>query len=152
MNWYATVWFILMVGFLIIEGACPFHLVSIWFAIGALVAGLVALLNAALWLQITLFLVISCGLLAALFPLVKKFLRPKIQKTNVDALVGEKCYVIARIDNINGAGQVKLRGMEWSARSTNDEIIEPGTLVIVNRIEGVRAYVSPVETREEVKM
>lgn len=152
MNWYATVWFILMVGFLIIEGACPFHLVSIWFAIGALVAGLAALLNAALWLQITLFLVISCGLLAALFPLVKKFLRPKIVKTNVDALAGEKCYVIARIDNINGAGQVKLRGMEWSARSTNDEIIEPGTLVIVNRIEGVRAYVSPVEVKENVKM
>ena len=75
MNWYATVWMVLMVGFLIAEGACPFHLVSIWFAIGALVAGIVAMLDGQLWLQITLFVVISCGLLASMLPLVKKVIR-----------------------------------------------------------------------------
>lgn len=150
MNWYATVWFILMVGFLIVEGACPFHLVSIWFAAGALVAGIVALLNGALWLQITLFLLVSCALLAALFPLVKKYLRPSIEKTNVDAVIGSRGYVTEDIDNLQAVGQVKLGGMYWTARAAKGEKIPSGTLVEVDRIEGVKAFVTAVETKEEV--
>ncbi len=154
MNWYATVWFILMVGFLIVEGACPFHLVSIWFAAGALVAGIVAMLNGALWLQITLFLVVSCGLLAALFPLVRRFLRPKVEKTNVDAVIGSRGYVTEDIDNMDAVGQVKLGGMFWTARSEDGQIIPKGTLIEVTRIEGVRAFVTPVKTpaKEEVSL
>ena len=154
MNWYATVWFILMVGFLIVEGACPFHLVSMWFAAGALVAGIVALLNGALWLQITVFLLVSCVLLAALFPLVKKFLRPNIEKTNVDAVIGSRGYVTEDIDNIDAVGQVKLGGMYWTARAANGEKIPAGTLVEVDHIEGVKAFVSPVKTpvKEEVNL
>ena len=154
MNWYATVWFILMVGFLIVEGACPFHLVSIWFAAGSLVAGIAAMLNAALWLQIILFLVVSCTLLAALFPLVKKFLRPKIEKTNVDAVIGSRGYVTEDIDNLQAVGQVKLGGMYWTARAANGEKIPAGTLVEVDHIEGVKAFVSPVKTpvKEEVSL
>lgn len=147
MNWYATVWFILMVGFLIVEGACPFHLVSIWFAAGSLVAGIAAMLNAALWLQIILFLVVSCTLLAALFPLVKKFLRPKIEKTNVDAVIGSRGYVTEDIDNLQAVGQVKLGGMYWTARSENGQIIPRGTLVEVDRIEGVKAFVTAVKEK-----
>ena len=150
MNWYATVWFILMVGFLIVEGACPFHLVSIWFAAGSLVAGIAAMLNAALWLQIILFLVVSCTLLAALFPLVKKFLRPNIEKTNVDAVIGSRGYVTEDIDNLQAVGQVKLGGMYWTARSENGQIIPRGTLVEVDRIEGVKAFVTAV--KEEVRL
>ena len=81
MNWAASVWLVLMVGFLIFEASCPCHLVSIWFAAGALVAGIVALLNGAIWLQIVLFVVVSCGLLIATFPLVKKYVKPKIVST-----------------------------------------------------------------------
>ena len=59
MNWAASVWMVLMAIFLIVEGACPFHLVSIWFAAGSLVASIAAWLGWPLWLQIVLFLVIS---------------------------------------------------------------------------------------------
>ena len=151
MNWAATIWMVLMIGFLILEGACPFHLVSIWFAAGALVASIVAMLNGALWLQITLFLVVSVGMLLAMLPLVKKVLNPNVVKTNVDALVGEKCYVTSPIDNITATGQVKLNGMEWTARSTTGEPIEAGKLVKVDKIEGVKAFVSPVPTPTPVK-
>ena len=119
MNWAATIWMVLMVGFLIIEGACPFHLVSIWFAAGALVASIVAMLHGALWLQIAAFVVVSIGLLIGMLPFVKKVLNPSVVKTNVDALVDEKCYVTISIDNITATGQIRLNGMEWSARSTN---------------------------------
>lgn len=152
MNWYATVWMVLMVGFLIAEGACPFHLVSIWFAIGALVAGIVAMLGGQLWLQITLFVVISCGLLASMLPLVKKFIKPNIVKTNVDSVIGTEGYVTEAIDNIAATGQVKLGGMYWTARSENGKNIEAGKLVKVERIEGVKVFVSPVnaEVTEEI--
>lgn len=149
MNWYAIVWMVLMVGFLIVEGACPFHLVSIWFAIGSLVAGITALCNGAVWLQITLFLVVSCGLLVATLPLVKKFITPKIVKTNVDSVIGTEGYVTEKIDNLSATGQVKLGGMFWTARSEDGKAIEAGTLIRVERIEGVKVFVSPV--KEEVK-
>lgn len=150
MNWAASVWLVLMVGFLIFEASCPCHLVSIWFAAGALVAGIVALLNGAIWLQIVLFVVVSCGLLIATFPLVKKFLKPKIVSTNVDSIIGTQGHVTEEIDNVDAMGQVKLGGMVWTARSASGEPIPKGTLVKVERIEGVKAFVSPVKVKEEV--
>lgn len=146
MNEAAILWLVAMIVLIIVEAACPFHLVSVWFAVGALAAMVVALLNGAVWLQAVVFLVVSCGLLAAMLPLVRKFITPKIVKTNVDSVVGSRGYVTADIDNVSATGQVKLGGMEWTARSESGEIIPAGTLVQVERIEGVKVFVKPVKT------
>ena len=146
MNTAAYIWFSLMVVFLVAEGACPFHLVSVWFAVGAVAAVVVSLLGGAVWLQIAVFLVVSGVLLIALWPITRKLLKPKVVKTNVDALVGSQGYVTADIDNLNATGQVKLGAMEWTARSTTGNPITAGTLVKVDRIEGVKAFVSEVKT------
>lgn len=145
------IWLGLMVAFVIIEAACPFHLICVWFAIGALVAAIAAALNAALWLQIVLFTVVSVGLLIALWPFVKKVLNPSIIKTNVDSIIGTEGYVTQDIDNISAVGQVKLGGMEWTARSAAGEKIPAGTLVKVEKIEGVKAFVTPVTQKAEVE-
>jgi len=150
MNWAAVFWFALMVAFVIAEAACPFHLVSIWFAVGALAATVAGLLGAELWLQATVFLVLSVALLIALWPLTKKFLKPKVTPTNVDAVVGTEGYITAPVDNLRAEGQVKLGGLYWSARSTTGQRIEEGTLVKVDRIEGVKAFVTPVEQTAKV--
>ena len=141
----SIIWLILLVVFLIIEAACPIHLVSLWFAAGALTAAVASMLGAQLWLQVTLFLVVSVALLAALWPFTKKFLKPKLSPTNVDSAIGVQCYVTAAVDNLNAQGQIKLNGLEWTARSTTGELIPQGTLVKVDRIEGVKAFVSPVQ-------
>lgn len=138
----SIVWFVLLVVFLIVEAACPIHLVSIWFAAGSLVAMIVSFLRGPLWLQITLFLVVSCVLLALLWPFIKKVLQPRLEKTNVDAIIGAEGYVTASIDNLAATGQVKLGAMEWTARSTSGAVIEKGSLVKVDRIEGVKVFVS----------
>ena len=65
MDWAAIIWAVLLVGFVIAEAACPIHLISLWFAAGALVATVASLLGAAVWLQIVLFLSVSGILLAA---------------------------------------------------------------------------------------
>ena len=49
------------------------------------------------------------------------------------------------IDNVEARGQVKLGGMEWTARSTSGDPISVGTEVRVDRVEGVKVYVTPVE-------
>ena len=104
-----------------------------------------------MWLQVLLFFAVSIVLLAALRPLVKKHFTPKLEKTNVDAVVGTTGTVISPIDNIQAPGRVKLGGMEWTARSTSGEPIAEGTIVKVDRIEGVKAFVSPAEVTAEVK-
>ena len=146
----AYIWFGVMLAFLIMEAACPIHLVSIWFAAGALVAAIVSMLNGAVWLQITAFLVVSGGLLAALWPFVKKFLKPHLSATNVDSVIGTQGYVTDTIDNLAATGQVKLGGMYWTARSTDGTPIPTGTLVRVDKIEGVKVYVTPTESEVKV--
>ena len=139
----ALIWFLLAVVFLLIEGNTVM-LVSVWFAAGSLTAMLAALLGAPFWLQLILFLGISAGLLALLRPLVRKYLKPKITATNVDSLIGSQGYITEAVDNLAATGQVKLGAMPWTARSTDGTPIETGTLVRVDRVEGVKAFVSPV--------
>ncbi len=149
MNWAAIIWLVLLVVFLIVE-ASTVTMVSLWFACGALAAMLISMLHAPLWLQITAFLVVSGVMLALLRPLARKHFTPKLVKTNVDSVIGSAGLVTAAIDNVAARGQVKLNGMEWTARSTSGAPIAEGTMIRVDRIEGVKVYVSAVEVAAEV--
>ena len=140
----AIIWLALMVVFLIAE-ALTVSMVSLWFAAGAVVALLLSLLHLQVWVQVVVFFVVSGALLACLRPMVRRHVAPKIVPTNVDAIVGTRGIVTAEIDNVCAAGQVKVNGMEWSARSTTGEIIPEGALVRVERVEGVKLFVTPVK-------
>ena len=149
MNWAAVFWLIMIVVFLLAEGATV-ALVSTWFAIGSLAAMLVAITGAGVGFQVTVFVIVSAICLTALRPLVRKHIKPNLTKTNVDAVTGTTGLVTAPIDNVTAQGQVKLGAMTWTARSESGEPIPEGTLVKVVRIEGVKAIVSPV--KETVRM
>ena len=150
MDLVAILWLVLLVVFLIVE-ASTVTLVSIWFAAGSLAALLAALFGAKLWLQVTLFLAVAVLSLVALRPLFRKFIRPKLTATNVDSVIGSTGLVTASVDNVSAVGQVKLGAMEWTARSTSGAPIPAGTLVKVDRIEGVKAFVTPVEVPANVQ-
>lgn len=145
MELVAIIWLGLLVAFLIVEAVCAVHLVSLWFAAGALAALLIWMLHGPVWLQIAVFLAVSCALLYALWPLTKKFFNPKLTATNVDSVIGSQGLVTADINNLTATGQVKLGAMEWTARSTSGEPIPQGTKIRVDRIEGVKVFVSPAE-------
>ena len=147
----SIIWLVLMVVFLIAE-ALTVSMISLWFAAGAVVALLLSLLHLQIWLQVLLFFLVSGALLACLRPLVRRHVTPKLTPTNVDAIVGTRCMVTAEIDNVCAAGQVKLNGIEWSARSVTGQIIPEGTLVRVERVEGVKVFVIPVEKRARVEV
>lgn len=150
MNWAALIWFILLVVFILAE-ASTVAVVSLWFAAGALVAMVASLLGAQLWLQVVLFLAVSGVLLAALRPITKKLFAPRLTRTNVDAVIGSAGIVTGSINNALSQGQVKLGAMEWTARSTSGEPIEVGTQIVVDRIEGVKVFVSPAEVTVNAK-
>ena len=143
------VWLGLLILFSVGE-AVSVGLTSIWFAAGALAALVCALLNGPLWLQITLFIIVSILCLLAVRPLAKRYLNGKVQPTNVDRVLGEEAQVTEDIDNIQGRGAVTIGGITWSARSQNGEAIPTGALVKVLRIEGVKVFVEPVRDRAEV--
>ena len=141
-----ALWSVLAVGFLVLEG-CTVAMVSLWFAIGAAAALVLSLLGAALWLQLLAFLAVSGVLLALLRPMLRKYV--KTTKTNVDSVPGTEGLVTEDIDNVAYQGQVKLGAMTWTARSTSGASIRAGTRVRVDRVEGVKVFVSPVKVPSE---
>ena len=143
------IWLILAVVFLICEAATV-TMVSLWFAGGCLAALLVATTGGGWGFQVFTALAVSALLLACLRPIVRKHFTSKLTKTNVDAIIGSQGYVTADIDNVAATGTVKLGAMEWTARSADGTPIAKGTLVKVERIEGVKAIVSPAEVKAQV--
>lgn len=154
MDTMIIVWAVLIVVFFVAEGATA-GLVSIWFAAGAIVALASAFLDATIWLQIVLFIVISVVSLLVTRPLSRKYVSKKIQPTNADRVIGVTATVTERINNFEGTGAVSVGGRIWTARSTTSDVIENGTLTVVRSIEGVKLIVYPlpvVQMAEKVEV
>lgn len=139
----SIIWLALMIVFIWLE-AETVAVVSAWFAAGALVAAIVGWAGGNIATQIIVFAVVSGVLLWLLRPITKRYFTPKLVKTNLDAIIGAEGRVTKAIDNALSEGQVKLNGMEWTARSTTGEQIPEGTQIKVDKIEGVKVYVTPV--------
>ena len=137
------VWLIILALCLIVEIA-TLGLVTIWFAGGALVTFFVAMLTDSLAVQMVVFLAVSLLLLFFTRPIAKKYYNNKRTKTNVDSLIGEQCKVTEAIDNFNGTGTVLLNGLEWTARSKDETVIEAGVRVKVCAVDGVKVIVEKV--------
>lgn len=145
----ALFWLVALI-ILAIAEAATVGLVCIWFAGGALAALIAAGVGAPLWMQITLFLVVSGVLLALLRPLMRKVIMPKRTATNADRHLGKTALVTEEINNLLETGAVKLDGVIWTARSQGDEVIPVGTAITVLRIEGVKVVVAPEHQPAEV--
>lgn len=135
------VWLAALVTFVVIEIA-TMGLTTIWFAGGALIALVLAMLDVSFYIQMGAFLVISIVLLVSTRPLAVKFFNQERVKTNVDSIIGKQAIVLAEINNLKGEGQVSLNGMEWSAKTYEEGCIIPaGAVVEVKEIRGVKLIV-----------
>lgn len=139
-------WLALIVGFLLAEGISV-AVISLWFAFGALGALIVTMAGGTVLWQWVTFFAISIVLLLLLRPVTKKWFTPRLTRTNVDSLPGKEGIITEAVDNLTATGRVKVGAMDWTARSTDDSTIPVGTRVKVERIEGVKAYVSPVSEK-----
>ena len=146
----AVLWLGLLIILLVIE-ALTLGLTTIWFAGGALAAFLAALIQIPLPVQIGLFFVVSLALLIFTRPMAIRFMDQKTERTNVDSLLevpvcrsvlGQKALVTEKIENLKGTGRVKIKGVDWTARTREDgKSIASDTVVTVLEVQGVKLIV-----------
>lgn len=146
MNWL-IIWLVLLILFIAIEVA-TLGLTTIWFAGGSLSAAITAAIGLPVYVQIATFLVISIVLLIFTRPIAVKYFNKDRVKTNAESIVGNQAVVTSLIDNLSATGQVRVNGMEWTARTTDENVkISEGNVVTVVAISGVKLI---VEQRKEV--
>ncbi len=115
------------------------QLIAIWFMPSAIICSILALCTVPLPWQLLVFLLVSAAGIILSRTALKKYFCFKKTPTNVEAVIGEKCVVLERIDNYAGCGQAKVHGQIWSARSINDEdSFEEGEILRVVAVEGVK--------------
>ncbi|WP_178040319.1 NfeD family protein [Frisingicoccus sp.] len=136
-------------GVLLLIEILTLGLTTIWFAVGALAAFLLTLVNAPLALQIIVFVVVSMVMLIFTRPIMTKYLNKKTTKTNAESLVGRRARVLIPVNNLKSEGQVMVNGMEWTARSTKDEVtFQKDEMVHIVGISGVKLIVEK-ENKED---
>ncbi len=138
------VWIALTIVFVIAEAATA-QLTTVWFALGSVVALILAACGVkSLAVQIVVFIAVSAISLIATRPLVKKMLQKRVVATNADRNIGETGITISEINNLEAKGEVKVKGVVWTARSDNGEVIPEGSKVRVKNIEGVKLIVEAI--------
>ena len=143
------VWLSLFVIFLIIELSTE-ALVSIWFALGTLVALAVTYIPGMPWWgELLVFLGVSLIAFLALRPMIRKSgLKNSQSKTNIDTIIGKKGKVIKAITLLE-PGEVKINGVIWTAlRRESDADIPVDSIVSVISVTGNRLLVEKVEEKK----
>lgn len=138
------VWLGVFVVALIVEGVTT-ELVSVWFAVGALVALPFGFFKE-FWISIIVFVVVSTVALIFTRPIVRRITQRRERKTNVDDVIGKKLKTITDITKFD-AGEVKLNGIVYTAilRDNDDKTISKDKIVEVVSIKGNRLVVKEIE-------
>ena len=134
-----VVWIVAIVVFGVVEGVTE-GLVSVWFAIGAVAGLIMSVLHYGALRQLAAFVVVSAAALAATRPLVRKYASEGYTRTNADRVIGQVGRVTEAVDAEQGA--VYADGKTWTARSADGTVQPMETQVRVERIEGVKLYVT----------
>ena len=139
------IWLVLFVAMLIIEAIGP-ALVSIWFALGAVIALILSFIpEVAWWIEVIVFVVISIATLLALRPILKRYIKRNNYNTNIDSFTGKRGYVIEDITYLR-PGAVKIADVSWTALPVNkDEKIVENEIIEVVAVNGNKLIVKKVE-------
>ncbi len=131
-------WAVVFVVAVLIEFA-SLQLVSIWFAAGALGAFIASFFQP-FGVQLAVFIIITGVSLIATRPLIKKIRRPAVP-TNHELDLGQMAVVIEDIVPAAGTGRVRIKGVDWSAVSSDGSTITAGETVTITQISGARVTV-----------
>ena len=135
---YGWIWVAIIVIAIVVELLTD-QLVSIWFVPAGIVATVLDFLDVNVVWQTLVFLLIAVAGIILAKTVFFKGRSSKITKTNIDAIIGERCIVTERIDNYAGCGQARVNGQIWSARGAyDDDAFEVGEVLNIVAIEGVK--------------
>lgn len=142
-------WAAAAVVFILIE-AVTVQLVCVWFFVGAAAALGAQCLGAGVGLQIFLFFAVSVILLVLTRPLANKLTHGRREKTNADSMIGREAVILDCVDNIANSGSTRVGGVEWSVKSADGSVIQPGARVRIENIEGVKLVVKSIENADVI--
>ena len=137
-------WWLVLFIFLVIVELSTVNLVSIWFAVGALVASVVSLFLDNWVIQVAVFGLVSLLILVILKPFMKKFKGQKVA-TNLDRVIGQIGIVTEEIQKLM-PGEVKVGGRYWTAIANKK--IKKDAKVKVESIDGVKLVVREVKEED----
>lgn len=140
-------WVVLGVALIIAE-IFTLGFVLFWFGLGALGAGLAAMVGFGLPIQFAIFAVISIGLTVMSRTIFAKYLPHREDgevKTGVDSLPGQVGTVTGASKGALNEGAVRVYGSVWTAFPAEDDVkLIEGEKVEVVKVKGSSIYVRPV--------
>ena len=143
------IWAVVIVASFVVESLTS-QLVAIWSLPAAMVALIVSFFVDDFTVQLIVFVVSYALCLVFCRKAVRKILFKKpYEKTNTDLIIEGIAVVTKAINNIESTGEVRIQGKYWSARSVDGSVINEGTRVKVERIEGVKLICTPVIQQEQ---
>lgn len=125
------------------------ELVSVWVSLGSLVAMILALCGVQIEIQIAVFVVVSVACILGLRRVTLRLLNKSKGKTNLDAVVGTQQKLIKSISKDEN-GLIKYNGIEWTAKSQNNEDIQIGEYVEVLEVEGNKFIVKKIAENNKI--
>lgn len=136
----SIIWLVILAIMIVLE-IISLGLTTIWFGIGAIGAAVVAWMGYGIWVQLFVFAVLSVIAMAVFRPIAVRYLNRDKEKTNVEDVVGKIVVVTKEINNEQATGEVRLNGIEWTARSQDGRVIPKEDKVTVVSVEGVKLIV-----------
>lgn len=130
-------WLLIIILLTVLE-VVTINLVSIWFIISAIVSLFLSFAVDSFYIQFGVFVGLGIILMLLTRPYLVKKLSKKKVRTNFDRIIGKKGLVTEKIEKLK-VGEVKVDGKRWSAISK--DIIDVGTIVIIEDIDGVKLIV-----------
>lgn len=113
------------------------------FSVGSFGAAITSAVGGGLVPQLAVFSVLTVATFWALRPIAKRHLRQTTEtKTGTAALIGRTAVVVTALEGPEMAGQVRLDGETWTARSAGLEAVPVGSTVTVLEIQGATAVVT----------
>jgi membrane protein implicated in regulation of membrane protease activity len=141
-------WLVLGLVLVVVEMASAGGFYIIFFGIGAVIVGLLALFGLAgpAWAQVLLFAGLSVIGLVLFRDRFLRWFQVDPQLPPVDALVGEIGQVMEDLAPA-AVGRVELRGSAWSARNASGVPLSRGSRCRVVRVDGLMLFVEPEGAR-----
>lgn len=137
------IWWAATAVFAIGEMMTPGSFVLAPFAVGAVVAAILALMNVGILATWVVFLAVSIVTLATLRPVARRLDRG-VRDHGVGAkrIVGNRATVVHEIPGGSELGLVLIDREEWRAQSTDGSPIAEGTVVRIADVQGTRVIVA----------
>lgn len=143
-------WSVVIIAAILIE-ISTIALTSVWFALGAIVALVLAIFNVDFLWQLLAFVGVSTIALLATRPIAKKMNTKDVIHTNADKIV-QMIGIVTKEIPVGEIGEVRVNSELWRAKSLEDEPIKEGEKIIVNNLDGNKVIVSRIKKSDEVEI